>query len=61
MPDQKNLTQPATNGDNVTERIASQVRGLKYGEVVIRVHDGQVTEIATTERTRLTPIPPPRR
>lgn len=34
------------------ERIAEQLNGLQYGQVVVTVHDGQIVQIDRTERTR---------
>jgi len=33
--------------------VLSKVRGLRYGVVQLVVHDGRVTQIERTERTRL--------
>jgi hypothetical protein len=33
--------------------VRSKVRGLRYGIVQLVVHDGRVTQIERTERTRL--------
>lgn len=34
------------------ERIAEQLEGMQYGQVVVTVHDGQIVQIDRTERTR---------
>ncbi len=35
--------------------VRSQVRDLRYGVVQLVVHDGRVTQIERTEKTRLAP------
>ena len=35
--------------------VRAQVEGLKYGVVQLVVHDGRVTQIERTERTRIEP------
>ncbi len=37
--------------------VRSKVRDLRYGIVQLVVHDGRVTQIERTERTRLQPPP----
>jgi len=34
------------------QRIAQQLNGLQYGQVIVTVHDGQIVQIDRTERTR---------
>lgn len=34
------------------QRIAEQLQGLQYGQVVVTVHDGQIVQIDRMERTR---------
>ena len=34
------------------ERIAEQIKGLQFGQVLVTVHDGQIVQIDRTERTR---------
>lgn len=34
------------------QRIAEQLDGLQYGQVIVTVHDGQIVQIDRTERTR---------
>jgi hypothetical protein len=36
--------------------VRSKVRDLRYGVVQLVVHDGRVTQIERTERTRLEPV-----
>lgn len=33
-------------------RIAEQINGLQFGQVLVTVHDGQIVQIDRTERTR---------
>jgi hypothetical protein len=39
------------------ELVREKVAGLRYGVVQLVVHDGRVTQIERTEKTRLTPPP----
>jgi hypothetical protein len=41
--------------------VRDQVRGLRFGVVQLVVHDGRVTQIERTEKTRLTSEHPERR
>lgn len=34
------------------QRIAKQLDGLQYGQVIVTVHDGQIVQIDRMERTR---------
>ena len=48
----------ATNDDHAVipewlEFVRAQVEGLRYGVVQLVVHDGRVTQIERTEKTRL--------
>jgi len=52
------------NGDNksaaaldeaIARVVADALRRVRYGTVTLTIHDGRVTEIDTTERTRLPP------
>lgn len=48
----------ATNDDHAVipewlELVREQVEGLRYGVVQLVVHDGRVTQIERTEKTRL--------
>jgi hypothetical protein len=44
---------PSTNPDWVA-LVREKVEGLRYGVVQLVVHDGRVTQIERTEKTRLT-------
>ena len=44
-----------TLDERVARLVADALRGLRYGTILIQVHDGRVTEIDTTHRTRLAP------
>jgi hypothetical protein len=49
---------PASAGGDAPDWIAlvrEKVEGLRYGVVQLVVHDGRVTQIERTEKTRLTP------
>lgn len=41
------------------ELIREALRGLKYGQVVVTVHDGVVSQVERTEKIR--PAPPDKR
>ncbi len=45
---------PASEPDWVA-LVRSKVQGLRYGVVQLVVHDGRVTQIERTEKTRLSP------
>ncbi len=48
---------PATESseDRVLRLVAEALRGLRFGTVTLTVHEGKVTEIESTQRTRLPP------
>lgn len=46
---------PAPLDESVARLVADALRGLRFGSVVLTVHDGRVTEIDTTHRMRLAP------
>ncbi len=48
------MTKPAVRTDPL-ELIKSALEGLKFGEVVIAIHDGEVVQVARTEKFRPTP------
>lgn len=50
---------PADEGQepNWIALVREKVEGLRYGVVQLVVHDGHVTQIERTEKTRLTPPP----
>lgn len=39
------------------EVVRQSVEGLRYGKVEITIHDGRVTQVDATRRTRLDPAP----
>lgn len=52
---------PVSAGENLPDWIAlvrEKVEGLRYGLVQLVVHDGRVTQIERTEKTRLSPPSP---
>ena len=57
-------THPPASGAGEPEWVAlvrSQVRDMRYGVVQLVVHDGRVTQIERTEKTRLASEQPERR
>lgn len=42
---------------DVLKEVARALRGLRFGEVVVTVHDGRVVQVTRTERVRLAPEP----
>jgi hypothetical protein len=44
--------QPAT-ADDAVDAVRDALRGLRYGEVVISVHDGNVVQVVRSEKLRL--------
>jgi hypothetical protein len=52
------MTTPRTNPlGEVLRLVGEALRDLRYGEVVIQVHNGQVVQIDRTDKLR--PQPPP--
>lgn len=45
----------------VLNHVADALRGLRYGQVTIIVHDNEVVQVERTERRRLRPTRPPGR
>lgn len=45
----------ATAGDAVLALVRRALHGLRYGQVVLQVHDGAVVQIERTEKLR--PVP----
>jgi len=52
------ITAPTQATASVEALIARHLQGLRFGEVVIHVHDGRVVQIERTERVRPTHQPP---
>ena len=51
------MTRSASNSnsdDSPIEMIRRALSGLRYGEIVIAVHDGEIVQIARTEKLRPT-------
>jgi hypothetical protein len=50
-------SQPASNPTPAdwVSLVREKVQGLRYGIVQLTVHDGRVTQIERTEKTRLSP------
>jgi hypothetical protein len=46
------VTAPVRDKDRVLDLIRNALAGLKFGELVISVHDGEVVQIARTEKLR---------
>jgi hypothetical protein len=51
---------PAADLPEWLELVRAQVRDLRYGVVQLVIHDGRVTQIERTEKTRLEPDRPAR-
>ena len=54
------VTQDWQQGLSASERellreVALALRGIRYGSVVLTVHDGRIVELNTTERIRRSP------
>lgn len=53
------MNSPATPAapldESVARLVADALRGLRFGSVVLTIHDGRVTEIDTTHRMRIAP------
>jgi hypothetical protein len=49
----KNELHPKTETPPWLEIVKSKVEGLRFGVVQIIVHDGKITQIERTEKTRL--------
>jgi hypothetical protein len=47
------VTPPGTAGPDWLALVREKVEGLRYGVVQLIVHDGRVTQIERTEKTRL--------
>ena len=45
------MTKPASRTDPI-ELVRSALAGLRFGEVVIAVHEGEIVQIARTEKIR---------
>jgi len=44
-----------TTGHNWIEVIKEKLGGLRYGQILLTVHDGRIVQIERTEKTRLEP------
>jgi hypothetical protein len=44
--------QPAT-ADDAVDAVRDALRGLRFGEIVISVHDGNVVQVVRSEKVRL--------
>lgn len=53
-----NAPQDPTGSPAWLALVREKVEGLRYGIVQLVVHDGRVTQIERTEKTRLSPPPP---
>lgn len=45
-------TKPSARGSDALELIKAALVGLKFGEIVVDVHDGEIVQIARTEKLR---------
>ena len=53
------MTKPPARAVDPIDLVRSALTGLRFGEVVIAVHDGEIVQIARTEKIR-TPRSPDR-
>ena len=44
-----------TENHNWIEVIKEKLGGLRYGQILLTVHDGRIVQIERTEKTRLEP------
>jgi len=44
-----------TTRENWVEIIKEKLGGLRYGQILLTVHDGRIVQIEKTEKTRLEP------
>jgi hypothetical protein len=49
----RNIDRQKSQSDWVTEKIQSALRGLRYGSVMITVHDSRIVQIERMEKVRL--------
>lgn len=49
----RNLDKQKNQNEWVTGKIQSALRGLRYGSVVITVHDSRIVQIERNEKVRL--------
>jgi hypothetical protein len=45
-------TQKSIINDSIIKDLSDQVLNLKYGTIVIKVHDSKIVQVEVTERTR---------
>jgi len=45
-------TQKSIINDSIIKDLSEQVLNLKYGSIVIKVHDSKIVQVEVTERTR---------
>jgi len=50
------MTKPSPGPDPLA-LVRTALAGLRYGEVVIAVHDGEIVQIARTEKIRTQKVP----
>ena len=43
---------PGIGNDFILKTIAGAVASLKYGDIVIKIHDSRIIQVETTEKTR---------
>jgi hypothetical protein len=53
MENAQSITDPASALPAWVEVVRQKVEGLRYGVVQLVIHDGRVTQIERTEKTRL--------
>ena len=43
---------PGKGNDSILKEIAGVVASLKYGDIVIKIHDSRIIQVEKTEKTR---------
>ena len=54
VPDEKQ-TEFSTRERDLLQEVAAAVREIRYGSVVLTIHDGRIVELTKTERIRRNP------
>ena len=52
MNDISKEKRPGQGNDSILKEIAGVVASLKYGDVVIKIHDSRIIQVEKTEKTR---------
>lgn len=43
---------PGAGNDSILREVAGAVASLKYGDIVIKIHDSRIIQVEKTEKTR---------